>query len=148
VKQQHTSMAASILTTKSTYRSLSAQQLSERTVFLKTVTTAGEICLINIQLLIPVEKEIRTWCLQPLCILSPCQVTSQICTLLGFYVPQISSSLPMSRDNLMVPFSRVPCCWPVFQEVKKENVMSQSHLQLRHSLLPINPTPCPSFRVL
>jgi hypothetical protein len=33
VKQQHTSTATSILTTKSTYRSLSAQRLSERTVF-------------------------------------------------------------------------------------------------------------------
>jgi hydroxyacyl-ACP dehydratase HTD2-like protein with hotdog domain len=32
VKQQHTSTATSILTTKSTYRSLSAQRLSERTV--------------------------------------------------------------------------------------------------------------------
>jgi hypothetical protein len=34
VKQQHTSTAISILTTKSTYRSLSAQRLSERTVLL------------------------------------------------------------------------------------------------------------------
>jgi hypothetical protein len=32
VKQQHTSTATSILITKSTYRSLSAQRLSERTV--------------------------------------------------------------------------------------------------------------------
>jgi hypothetical protein len=32
VKQQHTSTATSILTTKSTYRNLSAQRLSERTV--------------------------------------------------------------------------------------------------------------------
>jgi hypothetical protein len=32
VKQQHTSTTTSILTTKSTYRSLSAQRLSERTV--------------------------------------------------------------------------------------------------------------------
>jgi hypothetical protein len=32
VKQQHTSTATSILTTKSTYRSLTAQRLSERTV--------------------------------------------------------------------------------------------------------------------
>jgi hypothetical protein len=32
VKQQHTSTATSILTTKSTYRSLSAQRLSERNV--------------------------------------------------------------------------------------------------------------------
>jgi hypothetical protein len=33
VKHQHTSTATSILTTKSTYRSLSAQQFSELTVF-------------------------------------------------------------------------------------------------------------------
>jgi hypothetical protein len=33
VKQQHTSTATSILTTKSTYRNLSAQRLSERTVY-------------------------------------------------------------------------------------------------------------------
>jgi hypothetical protein len=32
VKQEHTSKATSILTTKSTYRNLSAQRLSERTV--------------------------------------------------------------------------------------------------------------------
>jgi hypothetical protein len=32
VKQQHTSRATLILTTKFTYRSLSAQRLSERTV--------------------------------------------------------------------------------------------------------------------
>jgi hypothetical protein len=34
VKQQHTSTATSVLTTKSTYRSLSAQRLSESTVLL------------------------------------------------------------------------------------------------------------------
>jgi hypothetical protein len=38
VKQQHTSTATSKLTTKSTYRILSAQRLSERTVQLTTVT--------------------------------------------------------------------------------------------------------------
>jgi hypothetical protein len=36
VKKQHTSTATSILTTKSTYRSLSAQRLSERQVLRRT----------------------------------------------------------------------------------------------------------------
>jgi hypothetical protein len=37
VKQQHASTTTSILTTKSTYRSLSAQRLSERTVVVVVV---------------------------------------------------------------------------------------------------------------
>jgi hypothetical protein len=37
VKQQHTATGTSILTTKSTYRSLSAQRLSEHTVLLLCV---------------------------------------------------------------------------------------------------------------
>jgi hypothetical protein len=41
MKQQHTSMATSILTTKSTYRSLSAHRLSEHIVF--SLTIACEI---------------------------------------------------------------------------------------------------------
>jgi hypothetical protein len=41
VKQQHTSTATSILTTKSTYRSLSAQRLSKRTLYLSW-STANE----------------------------------------------------------------------------------------------------------
>ena len=36
-QQQHTSTATSILTTKSTYHSLSAQRLSERTVLLDSI---------------------------------------------------------------------------------------------------------------
>ena len=65
--------------------------------------------------------------------LSPCEVTSQICALLGFYTSWINRLLLTSWDNLLVPFSWVPCCWTMFQEMK-ENTMSQSHLQLHHRL--------------
>jgi hypothetical protein len=46
VKQQHTSTATSILTTKSTYRSLSAQRLSERTVFTCAALKSHRFCTV------------------------------------------------------------------------------------------------------
>jgi hypothetical protein len=47
VKQQHTSTASSILTTKSTYRGLSAQRLTERTVL--SASEAKSLWLTTVQ---------------------------------------------------------------------------------------------------
>lgn len=76
------------------------------------------------------EKEIRTCCLQPMCIqtLTLSSYKSDLRSSGTLRKTWNSSLLLICWDNLLVPFSRVACCWRIFQEMKK-NTMSQSHLQ-------------------
>ena len=80
------------------------------------------------------EKEIRTCYLQPLCIqtLTLPSHKSDLRSSAILRKTYVSSLLPMCRDKALVPFSTVPCCWPMFQDVKKNTMLS-----------PLSPDPMP-----
>jgi hypothetical protein len=107
MKQQHTSTATSILTTKSTYRSLSEQRLFDRTVLYVCLLTCVKECgiiLKNVVLLSVIPRNIRI----------------EVASFLGCFAISAGKYFPTFRES-------VRKCYPSISYSLPEELSVHSH---------------------